>query len=126
MKNLLYIIVVAFLGACDKADVQLIILNKTNQEVFYIISRDSSINTETEAFKLNPSPDTNRIGILGGDGAWEYYINKSKDSTAYIYIFNNKYIDKTTLEKNRFDRIGVTVNMLDEKNWIIMYPEDFK
>ena len=118
-------IFILFFVRCDGLDEKLKIVNKSEEELYYLLKTDTILS---EDLRLSPfrNFDTIKVGIVGGEGAWEYRINnKSKDSTLYVFIFSDKKITSDLIFNREYIVKGFKVKDLNEHSWILTYPDDF-
>ncbi len=136
MKYIYILLGIVLLG-CDPIDSRLKLMNNSDDEIYYSISK-------VDSFKKNPlhiiKNDTlfnksNRIlpksfssHSLIGLNEWEYFINRDcEDSLLRVYFFEKKLILNsrwdTIVKKQEFSKkIEIKVVELDKIDWEIYYP----
>lgn len=125
MKLIYLLFVFSFVG-CDSLDEKLKIVNRSEEKLFYLVKTDTILKEDLKLSTFR-NFDTTKVGIIGGEGAWEYRINKkSKDSCIYIFLFNTNKIGSNTISNNIYKRKGFKVKDLESLNWIVTYPDDFE
>ena len=123
-----YFFLVAF-QACDVSNKKLILINKTNDTVYYRLLTNSTLNKKIYLYKLNPNDSTMPDFVLGGkgEGVWEYNMNhESRDSTLNIFFFNTNPLNDSIINNKNYKWRGLKVEDLEDLGWIVKYPDDFK
>jgi len=130
-----------FVG-CDLVDNKLLIVNKSNSNIYIDYSCDSILTNvdfirnglyfdsitndsiyveETLYIKANSSKHL----IERGYNEWSRYLEKCNNNL-YLFVFSdsivNKYSSKEMLRNKYEKRIRISLNELKEKNWTITYP----
>ena len=117
--------------ACDKAPEKLILINDTENAVYYQLHTDTvpfvyanyDPKTQYEQYYLLYPNDTVRpLFVMGGKGAWAYKINKEAvDSALHIFILSTYQITDEIIKNREYERLSFTVKELDLLNWTVVY-----
>lgn len=126
MRYLVFMTLILFIWSCDKMDFKLHLTNHSGKNLYYQTKLDTIIYEDLIIEPL-PNNDTIKVGIIGGEGTWEYKIQKkSVDSTLHVYIFFDENVtDEVVLNKN-YSMKGFKVKDLERLHWIVTYPDDFE
>lgn len=126
MRNLVFFTLFLFLNSCDSLDSKLNITNHSDKDMFYQTMFDTILNANILIEPL-PDNDTIKVGIIGGEGTWEYKIQKrSADSTLYIFVFFDSKVTNEIINEKKYFVKGFKINELDTLGWIVSFPENFK
>jgi len=128
-KNNLLVITLCLIcvTSCDINNQKLRLTNNSDVLVFYRLLTNNTPSLDLHTYHLYPFDTVYPNFVMGiGDGVWEYKINnKTKDSTLYIYIFDEENISEQKIKNNLYKKKGFKVKDLDSLNWIVTYPDDF-
>ena len=123
MKQLLPIIVILICSNCDIDNRKLLIVNNTNDTIYYELQIDTMMKYDLYLQEILPSDSFRPLFAKGGEGAWEYKINRlSPDSTLHIYFFNSDDITNS-INSGGYKRMSLKVKDLDSLNWNIEFNE---
>jgi hypothetical protein len=139
---ILFIGCLVVLVSCDMTNQKLLFINNSQNRVFYRLLLDTIISNETYVSAINPHDSVRPLFANMGQGTWEFKINnKSIDSTLYIYVFSPdiknkelpnpksikiKDLNGDIIGERQYIRKGFKIKDLNNLNWILNYPEDFK
>jgi hypothetical protein len=115
--------------SCDIAGKKLVMINNSNQDIFYLLKIDTTlVNYDYRYSKISSRDSIMPLFVRSSnENAWAYKINNySIDSTLYIYILKQSDVTSYIIDNKLYERKGFSVQDLDSLNWIVRYPEDFK
>ncbi len=130
----------ACLISCDPIDDRLKIINNTNEEIFFSISKGELFN-KNPLFISNKDtiwessniiyPMSNYNHALIGPNEWEYFINRDcEDSTLRIFFFRKELIidyewDSIVKFQIYSDKKSFKVKELEINNWEVTYDSKY-
>ena len=131
MRKVLILLFSLFVfSACDPCNQKLILINNTEDSIYFDWSTNTVPTVNTYWELLYPY-DTVKPCYMGG---WIYAINReSIDSTLHIFIFpmdritddlkNSKEVQLTDeqIKNSKYERLSFTVKELDSLNWTVVY-----
>jgi hypothetical protein len=107
---------------CDINNQKLLLINNTNDTIFYRLSIDSAAPREVQLNEALPHDSVWPNFVMGGVGAWEYKINtKSYDSTLHIFIFFTDKISDEVIANNQYKKIDLKIHDLESLKWTVVY-----
>jgi len=129
--------------SCDPADNRLIIANKSNSDIYFFYSCDSSLRDLT-IFRNGYYKDSAGDSVYvqsnlyvekkltrnipkRGLNAWSNGLNSCEGGIIHFYIFTeqiaNRYSDSEIIDKKMYDKhFTFTIKELKQNNWTITYP----
>jgi hypothetical protein len=120
MKKLFWIGFLLLLTRCDRIDTQLLMVNNTDNIIYYYILPDTNlyVGKNISNFNIHPHDSIRPRILIGGNGVWTYWINhESKDSTLHIFIFSKNIITNQIIKEKDFRRLDYKVKDLNNLNW---------
>jgi hypothetical protein len=121
MRSVLMILVMIVCSGCDINNQKLLLVNKTNNPIYYELLTDTVLSKEHYLYKVSPYDSVRPNFVFGPEGAWEYKINTwSSDSTLHIFIFTTDKITDDVINKKQFKRLDYKVKDLEALNWKIV------
>ena len=140
---ILYSVIFIAVTSCDMTSQRLMLINNSENTMYYRLLLDSVITYDTYVSLINPNDSVRPLFADKGKSTWEYKINKqSADSTLYIYFLSSdiKYEELPNPRgikvkdiiisdgnlSNKYVSRGFKVKDLEKFNWTLTYPNDFK
>lgn len=139
-SQLILIIVIIALGACDPFDMRLTVVNGSNDTIFFSVPADGRFNEYpirvdsithdtlwTHTDFVVPHDEMSIASM--GKNSWKNHIHKHyKDSTVTVFIFDKellKSVSPDSLVSNQVysKRYSYKVKDLEKLNWRIEYKE---
>lgn len=122
MRSVLIILVMIVCCSCDNNNQKLLLVNKTSNPIYYELLTDTVLSKELQLYKASAHDTVKPNFVMGGEGAWEYKINKrSSDSTLHIFIFTTDTITDDVINNLQFKRLDYKVKDLEALNWIVVF-----
>lgn len=139
MKNRLLIIsILITLYSCEYLDDRVLIINKTNKSLYYVLASKDSLNNiyyntlstdNQDDYSYHVKTIDSNLksveAILGAKNEWEKVVLYGDSQKLYIFIFNldtlNKYNWRSIVEKEMYyKRISYRLEELKKNNWEIL------
>lgn len=121
MKNYFYLIIIIFINiSCDPSCQKLIVVNKTNELIYYRLLTDTVLKQEYYLYSIFPNDSTKPNFVKGfcREGLWEYAINnESNDSTLHIFVFKINKLNNIIIRNHNYKRLDFRVKDLDSLKW---------
>lgn len=122
MKYVLIFLVILICYNCDINNQKLSLINNSSDSIYYRLSIDSTPPIGVQLYEAFPQDTVWPNFVMGGEGAWEYKINKeSKDSALYIFIFNKNLLNDSIIKGRLFKRMDFKVSELDRLKWVVVH-----
>jgi len=109
--------------ACDINSLKLMLINDTENTVYYQLFTDTVPSPNIHYRLLYPYETFKPAFYVGSPGtSWVNRINKySIDSTLHIFIFQSDQITDEIIKNREYVRLSFKVKELDSLNWTVVY-----
>ena len=135
-----FILFTLCLIGCDYYDMRLKINNKSRHEVFYLISKNDSINSSNplNVYKNDTILEESSIILpnsiskeaMFGRNSWEYFVKEEcEDRKIRVFLFEKKLILNTNWDsilkyQNYTKKITLSFEDLEKRDWEIIIDEN--
>ncbi len=120
----LFGIIPLIFSMCNVDNHKLLLINNTNKRYFYRLLADTTdLKKGLYIYPISAHDSVHPLFVRGGDGAWEYQINKySLDSSLNIYLFDNSEITEKVISLHKYKKTSYKIRDLDQLKWKITIP----